>query len=226
MKKAIYKITNLINGKIYIGQSVHPNKRWQEHNQRAKTNLDNYPIHLAIQKYGQENFSFEVLEWTEDYDNRERELIKEFNSLSPNGYNILEGGHSPIMYGEQHPRNKVQDQDLLLIIQDLKENKLSDREIAQKYNLTDKIIADINHGRTHKLNNEIYPIRVKKGRQYLTESQANEIKDLLLNSSLSFTEIALLYNTTKSNISQINNGRSFKRDNDIYPIRTKPSRTN
>ena len=226
MKTAIYKITNLINGKIYIGQSVHPDKRWWEHNQRAKTNSDNYPIHLAIQKYGQENFSFEILEWTEDYDNRERELIKEFNSLSPNGYNILEGGHSPILCGEENPRNKVKNQDLPLIIQDLKDNKLSDREIAKKYQLTDKIIADINHGYTHKLNNENYPIRIKKGRQYLTEKQADEIKNLLLSSSLSFSEIAALYNTTKNNISQINNGRSFKRQKDIYPIRTKSSRVN
>jgi len=113
------------------------------------------------------------LEWSEDYDNRERELIKQYNSLSPNGYNILEGGPTPIMYGENHPRNRVKDNDLILIIQDLKANILSDREIAYKYNLTDKIIADINHGYSHKIEGETYPIRIKHGRQKLTEDQAN-----------------------------------------------------
>ena len=54
---------------------MHPEKRWWEHRQRAKTHYDNYPIHLAIDKYGEENFEFKVLEWSEDYDNRERELI-------------------------------------------------------------------------------------------------------------------------------------------------------
>lgn len=97
--KAIYKITNLLNNKVYIGQSVHPEKRWWEHKQRAKTNYDDYPIHLAIAKYGEENFSFKILEWTEDYNNEEKRLIKKYNSLSPNGYNILEGGSNPVMYG-------------------------------------------------------------------------------------------------------------------------------
>ena len=36
MEKAIYKITNLINGKVYIGQSIHPERRWIEHKQRAR----------------------------------------------------------------------------------------------------------------------------------------------------------------------------------------------
>ena len=226
MIKAIYRITNLINNKVYIGQTVHPNKRWWEHQQRAKTHYDNYPIHLAIDKYGAENFSFEILEWTEDYDNEEARLINEYNSISPNGYNLIEGGHSPIMLGEDHPHNTISNKNVLAIIQELKENKLSDRELALKYDVSDKIIADINHGYSHKQPNEIYPIRIKKGRQYLTEEQVIEIKELLINSQFSFTEIANQYNTTKTNISQINNGRSFNRFGWTYPLRTKPIRVN
>lgn len=222
MIKALYKITNLINNKIYIGQTVHPEKRWWEHRQRAKTHYDDYPIHLAISKYGEDNFTFEVLEWTDDYDNRERELIKEYNSLSPNGYNLIDGGPSPIMYGEDHPRNKVKNNDVPLIIQDLKNNKLSDREIAIKYNLTDKIIADINHGYTHKIEGESYPIRIKKGQQKLTETQAEEIKHLLKTTNLSYQVIANKYNVTKGNIYQINRGTNFYRDKDEYPIRRQP----
>ena len=69
MLKAIYKITNNINGKVYIGQSVHPDRRWIEHKSKSKNKADNYPIHLAINKYGSENFTFEILEWTENYNN-------------------------------------------------------------------------------------------------------------------------------------------------------------
>jgi len=72
------------------------------------------------------------------------------------------------MYGESNPRNIVKDKDVPLIIVDLKNNKLTDRAIAKKYNLTDKIIADINHGYTHKQINETYPIRIKRGSQKLT----------------------------------------------------------
>ena len=226
MIKAIYKITNLINNKIYIGQTVHPNKRWKEHQQRAKTHYDDYPIHLAINKYGAKNFSFEILEWTEQYDDEEARLIKEYNSISPNGYNLIEGGHSPIMLGEGHPRNTISNQNVLNIIQALKENKLSDRELALQYDVSDKIISDINHGYSHKQENETYPIRIKKGRQYLTEEQVIEIKELLINSQFSFTEIANQYNTTKINISQINNGRSFNRFGWNYPLRKERIRPN
>lgn len=226
MIKAIYKITNLLNNKIYIGQSIHPEKRWKEHQQHAKACDDNYPIHLAINKYGANNFSFEILEWTEDYDNEEAKLIQEYNSLVPNGYNLIEGGHSPIMIGEDHPRNSISNQIVLEIINALKENKLSDRELAIKYNTTDKIIADINHGYSHKIEEESYPIRIKKGRQQLSVEQIYEIRELLLNNTYSFSEIANMYNTTKANISQINNGRSFNRFGWTYPIRQQRSRPN
>lgn len=218
MKKAIYKITNLLNGKIYIGQSIHPNRRWIEHKQCAMNGIDDYPIHLAIRKYGKDNFSFEVLEEVENYDEEEQRLIKEYNSLVPNGYNICLGGESHAMYGEDNPRNKVKSSDISLIIQDLKENKLSDREIAKKYSLTDKIIADINHGYSHYQNNETYPIRIKRGKQKLTLDQVLEIKELLANSKKSYQEIADIYNVSKGTIYHINKGLTFKEKCD-YPIR-------
>ena len=176
MKKAIYKITNLLNGKVYIGQTIHPERRWTEHKQKVRHGQEKFPIHLAIEKYGEENFSFEILEWTDDYDNEERRLIKEYNSISPNGYNIGEGGENYVMYGEDNPRNIVKNDDVPLIIQDLKDNKMTDRAIAAKYGLTSKIIADINHGYSHKIEGEEYPIRIKKGSQKLTIEQIKEIK--------------------------------------------------
>lgn len=221
MKKAIYKITNLLNGKIYIGQSIHPQKRWKEHCQKAKNKTDNFPIHLAIAKYGENNFSFNILQWTEDFDEEEKHFIKIFNSLTPNGYNISKGGSSPALSGDNHPRSIISDKNVLLVIKELKQNKLTDREIAKKYNVSDKVIADINHGYTHKIDGEKYPIRIKKGKQKLTEQQANQIKLLLKTTSLSYQNIADLFHVTKGNIAQINAGRSFKREKDTYPIRSK-----
>ena len=52
----IYKITNKINGKKYVGQSNNINRRFSEHCLRSEI-----PIDIAIQKYGKENFVFEVL---------------------------------------------------------------------------------------------------------------------------------------------------------------------
>lgn len=218
MIKAIYKITNLVNGKIYIGQSIHPNRRWIEHKQAAMNGIDDYPIHLAIRKYGKDNFIFEILEWTSDYDNEEIKLIALYNSLIPNGYNIREGGQSLVMYGEDNPRNKVPNNVVPLIIQELKENKLTDRAIATKYGLTDKIIADINHGYSHKQEGISYPIRIKRGSQKLTQEEAIEIKEILATSLMSYAEIAEKYGISKSSVYSINKGMTFK-ENREYPIR-------
>ena len=86
----IYKITNKLNGKVYIGQSIDIDTRWRQHI-NAK---DNYAIHNAIKKYGKENFKFEVLlECPEDMLNVwERDMIALYDCISPNGYNLTEGG--------------------------------------------------------------------------------------------------------------------------------------
>ena len=219
-KKYLYKITNLINGKIYIGQTIHPKKRWWEHKQRAKTHYDNYPLHLAIDKYGEDNFKSEIIEESINYNERETELIKQYNSLCPNGYNVIQGGPSPVFYGEDHPRNTISNENVLNIIKDLQENKITDREIAKKYNTTDKIVADINHGITHTQKDLQYPIRKKRGSQKLTEEQVQKIKFLLKTTNLSYAEIGQQFNVSKSNIYHINTGRTFKKDNENYPIRT------
>lgn len=69
----IYKYTNLINGKIYIGLSNDIQRRRHEHQNLANSG-DDAAIHKAIRKYGIENFSFEILE---TFDREDRELLGE-----------------------------------------------------------------------------------------------------------------------------------------------------
>jgi group I intron endonuclease len=87
-KGVVYKITNLINGKTYIGQTIQaPVMRYRRHCQPScKTAVGN-----AIKLYGKENFKFEVLASAFDYsslNDLEKMLIIANNSLAPNGYNI------------------------------------------------------------------------------------------------------------------------------------------
>jgi group I intron endonuclease len=56
----IYKITNLINNKIYIGKTIRTVElRWQEHIRDSKTGKT--PLYLAMQKYGINNFKIEII---------------------------------------------------------------------------------------------------------------------------------------------------------------------
>lgn len=100
----IYKHTNLINGKVYIGQTNQiPKYRWGGQGQNYKTGH----FHAAIEKYGWDNFSHEILytELTADEANElEEKLIKQYNSTNPNyGYNSDKGGknRTPNKYTRQ-----------------------------------------------------------------------------------------------------------------------------
>lgn len=91
----LYRITNKINGKIYIGQTVQPDKRWWQHRHDAANPTQ--AIHHAINKYGADSFEFDVIASCKNQDDAnlvEEELIKQYNSLVRNGkgYNISLGG--------------------------------------------------------------------------------------------------------------------------------------
>jgi group I intron endonuclease len=93
----IYLITNKINGKQYIGQSCCEdiNSRWNDHKRCKKTSLGTY-LYNAYKKHGIENFKYQLICicFDEDCDTYEKEYIKKYNTLLPNGYNMLEGGKS------------------------------------------------------------------------------------------------------------------------------------
>lgn len=98
----IYKITNIINNKIYIGKTNNPIARWKRHNKIAeggpiKCAKSFYFIHAAICKYGKENFTFDIIEEFDNEDNcykAEEFYINSLMSTDRNiGYNISNGGN-------------------------------------------------------------------------------------------------------------------------------------
>lgn len=94
MSIGIYKITNLLNGKVYIGQSVDIEKRWSTHKAELKNNY-HYNFHLqnAWNKYGEESFEFSVVEECDIDKLNQCEIywISKFNSYK-DGYNLTSGG--------------------------------------------------------------------------------------------------------------------------------------
>lgn len=98
----IYKITNQINGKVYIGQSIHILRRWEQHKQNVNTGTSK--IYQAMRKHGLNNFTFEVLEECSPDQLNDREVywISYYNSFnSDKGYNMTPGGSEPVKINPQ-----------------------------------------------------------------------------------------------------------------------------
>lgn len=105
----IYVITNMVNQKQYVGQTVSHKlntkkyrpfgcqKRLKQHTSDAVCNTKKHQctcLNNAIRKYGRENFKIEVIEYCLPDDANELEIryIKQYNSIAPSGYNLSEGG--------------------------------------------------------------------------------------------------------------------------------------
>lgn len=103
----IYMITNKIDGSIYVGKTVDSiQSRWKDHIYSAYSNVDNFYLHNAIKKYGQENFLVEKLEECENTILSEREIywIKEKKSFykdNEKGYNLTRGGDGVTKYSDE-----------------------------------------------------------------------------------------------------------------------------
>lgn len=95
MRGFIYKITNTINSKSYIGQTIqNVRERFYQHcATKCSKAVSNMAIHRAIKKYGKSNFTVEVIEEIDsaNLNDRERYWIKYYNSYN-NGYNSTKGG--------------------------------------------------------------------------------------------------------------------------------------
>lgn len=95
----LYKITNQLSQKIYIGQSNKETERWRQHKYFARQEKPAQYIHRAMAKYGFENFVYEIIAMCvspEDANETEKELIKQYDSRNPKkGYNVAPGGETP-----------------------------------------------------------------------------------------------------------------------------------
>ena len=97
----IYKITNTVNGKIYIGQTKWKlEKRFRYHTYNCSGCV---ALRNALYKYGVENFTIEEIDCAEsqsELDEKETYWIKHYNCIVPNGYNLKNGGSTPT-YSEE-----------------------------------------------------------------------------------------------------------------------------
>lgn len=222
MKKDIYVIKNRINDKVYIGQSKNAYHRFIQHCKPSSAK-ENSLISKAIQKFGAENFWVEIIEsQVENYNEREVYWIKQFDCIIPNGYNTLPGGEEPpTYYSVKSPNSRFESEDDVNSIKnDLRNSSLSLNELAEKYGVSKKSVLRINQGITHAKLNEKYPIRQTPNRNgKLTDSDVEDIIEILRYSYRQYEDIASQYGISISAVKQINTGDCHPLKGVKYPIR-------
>jgi len=197
--QGIYKITNLINQKCYIGKTNDSDRRWHDHQRLAFTEGHkeyDKTLYRAMRKYGLENFSFEVIEELKDYSlsgEREQYWIQYYDSYI-NGYNESLGGDGGSIkghcLGENNGRAKLTTEDVIKIRQ-LYNQGISKKECYElfKDKITESGFARVWLGRTwqnimpevyteenKKRNESLGKANGAKGRRLLTEEQIKDIR--------------------------------------------------
>ena len=93
----LYRITDTLNNKIYIGQSNKETERWRQHKYRARQEKPIQYINRAMKKYGAEYFLYAIIAMCrtqEDADETEKQLIIQYDSRNKEyGYNLAPGGN-------------------------------------------------------------------------------------------------------------------------------------
>lgn len=131
MNGYIYKITNKINNKIYIGKTLSSiEKRFEEHKKDSlRIRNEKRPLYDAMNKYGQNNFEISLIEEVPIQQLSEREIywINKLGSYH-NGYNATLGGEGKQLYNYQ------------AIVNDYLSGKLV-KELAKEYECTTDTIS-------------------------------------------------------------------------------------
>lgn len=131
----IYKVTNSVNGKIYIGQTIRGliRRRWS-HESKARRGKTSMLLPKAIKKYGKENFKWEIIEncdSKDEMDEMEFHYIKQFNSIAKNGYNITFGGEG--CHGYKHSELQKKTMNAYKIGKKLSKESIEKRSLLQSY---------------------------------------------------------------------------------------------
>lgn len=217
-KKDIYIITNDINSKVYIGQSVNPAHRWEQYCSAVKKKPDAQVITRAMAKYGIEHFTMSILEENVvNYDEREIYWIEKYNSIVPNGYNIAIGGQGTGS-GINSPTAKIKSEDVLFeLIDELIQNEVSLSNLCKKYNMSYSQMEKLKNGQSYRIEGLNYPLRPSMKHSKEKIDQLTYALKYELDKSL--RDLSAEYEIDLSCVNEINQGKMWHRDYLEYPIR-------
>ena len=217
----IYKYTNKLNGKIYIGRSINITRRKWEHinNPSPYSYFDQ-----TLKVIGENQFLFEVVEECapELLKEREKYWIKYYNCCvldkHNNGYNLTHGGEE--YQSDENPWAKLSVIQVQEIIDKLAHTSISIQQLSKDYGVHYNTISDINRCKTWNwLHTYQSNIRIESqgsvchgelGSNKITEEEAKHIIELLKYDKRSLAQIARDENLNLNIIYDINRCRTWK----------------
>ena len=236
----IYKITNDINSKVYIGQTIQDVKnRFHNHCSKDDHN-ENMAIKRAIRKYGKEHFKIEIIEdniLKKNLDEREIYWIAYYKSNNSKfGYNLTKGGNSTIK------ENIFDEEQQIQFCNDYFQG-MTIKDLSEKYNVTKKTVyryLELNNLPLHIQNDKILKNRVNTEEfvLYIKSNYPNikdvcekfnicrcsvynlirKLKDENLKEGYNIHDLTLIFKTTKHQISSVlkENGIKIQRNKLSY----------
>lgn len=208
--QGIYKITNKINNKIYIGQSIDIDRRKSDHIRDLNKNKNhNSHFQNSWNKYGQDNFTFEVIhivDNSEELNYWETYYIQLYNSTDPDkGYNFTYGGDNPSaseLYRKEM-RIRLRGMNSKLTDEEVRHIKLlmfclmDRKEISDIFNISRKALTQISIGHSFdyilpELNDKIHNLK-----QCLINERNSKILELF-DSGKSITDICKITSLSSS----------------------------
>lgn len=158
-------IKNIKNNKVYIGISNNVQARLKRHLRELKQGKHkNEKLQNSFNKYGEENFEFNIIEYMEIelLEDKEKELIKQYNSVD-NGYNIEYGGNynkvinistkkkqSIKRIGEKNANAIITDEVALEILKQLLDLSNTVDGLANRFNVPIEVVNNLQQGRSYK----------------------------------------------------------------------------
>jgi group I intron endonuclease len=200
----VYLITNIINGKRYVGQTTNSLEcRWAAHQKSKNCRY----LYAAINKYGKDNFTIESIcePPTIDLMNEfEAEYIHLYNTLVPNGYNLTEGGRVPRHNSDT--RKKMSES-----------HKGFRPPFSFRESWTPEMRKSAGLRSAVRFSNDEYRAKMsmlfsgdKNPNAKLTFEQAQEIRRLYLTNEYTQTELAIKFSVDQVSVSRIVLNQAYK----------------
>ena len=227
----VYSITNSVNGKMYIGQTIQPLKnRMHQHLYKARKGKM-LPLYSSIRKYGWDNFKCEIIGYAkskEELDDMEIKHIK-INDSTSIGYNIAHGGGGTVGAGRTLSVDEV-----ICAKEIIRDTYLTFQEMENLLDININTLFSIYYGTSwshvnvegfHKNMERLKKPKIKKEEKdrlinkKLTDDRVRAIKIDMIN-GLSNKDICDKYNLSKYTISKISRGKTYT---DVYVEGFTPS---